>query len=384
MNLKSFTHHFTVKASILIAVVVLTRWAVGGFDFSYFIVAGSHSCDSTVTEIMVQPGYSYDGEYYYRYAIAPLNTDNPFHGIYVSTPAYRHQRIFYPVLTWIFSLGGKKLAIPLVMVLVNFLCFILFIQGTKKLLNNWYAASHYLMIALLLPGIWMALARDLAEVVEICLFVYIALALHHQRKFAFCLLATAMLFTRETSILVLIAIMAQQLILFVRTRERERLSWLMYSTIPIVLFLCFKLWLMWQYQTTTDIGAFNLNMIPLKGFYEGFLLQWYAALQNGLRGSMILLFSILQLFFIGWSLLLGLSQKTENKWLANIIILWLVVCPFLSLRIWETDWGFARALTIPLFCSMLLAACANALSKKYLMFAVGLLLLLLVRLVVKV
>jgi hypothetical protein len=372
----------------MIVLFVLLRWAVGGFDISYFIVAGSQSCDSTVTQIMVQPGYSYDGEYYYRYALAPLNAENPYQGIYVSTPAYRHQRILYPIITWFFSLGGKAFMIPFMLVFVNVCCFVLFIAGAKKLLERFGIQPHYLIITLLLPGVWMALARDLAEVVEICLFVYLVLAYCDKNKLLFLVLATAILFTRETSGIVLAAFALHNLYFFVKHNKREAIHWLACAVVPVMLFVLFKYWVMKQYQTTTDTGAFNFNILPFKGLLDGSIAQWNGVMQTGVRGVMILLFSLAHIALIGWAFVLGLSHKNKlsdtHKWMRSIIILWILVCLFLGVRMWETDWGFARALTIPLFCAMFLSASTNRLSKIYIIAAIGLQFLMLVRLIAKV
>src|SRR5215472_11587855 len=61
----------------------------------------------------------YDGQFYYRLALDPTNLRPIAYGI-TWDHAFRLQRIGYPALTWLFSLGQHKLT-PIVLVAVNVL-----------------------------------------------------------------------------------------------------------------------------------------------------------------------------------------------------------------------------------------------------------------------
>src|SRR3984893_1910126 len=82
----------------------------------------------------------YDGQFYYQIARDPLHAA-PF----LDKPAYRYQRIVYPLLVAILSVGQAKL-IPYMLLLVNFVSIVL---GTevfarlliKKNLSPWYSLA---------------------------------------------------------------------------------------------------------------------------------------------------------------------------------------------------------------------------------------------------
>ena len=87
--------------------LVLGRLAISGFDASYFIVAGTDYVDAhaTPTPIALQPGQGYDGQFFYRYSLSPSDFSKQAHGVTVDHPAYRIQRIAYPLVVWLLSMG---------------------------------------------------------------------------------------------------------------------------------------------------------------------------------------------------------------------------------------------------------------------------------------
>jgi len=60
---------------IIILGFTFFRFVVGGFNFSYFIVAGSDfvNQETVHSNTIVNDGQGYDGQFFYRYAHAPLN-----------------------------------------------------------------------------------------------------------------------------------------------------------------------------------------------------------------------------------------------------------------------------------------------------------------------
>lgn len=97
--------------------------ALHRFDASIFIVAGDRYVDQSklISPIIVQPrSDGYDGQFYYRMALAPLAFTNPVFGVRLDNPAWRTQRIVYPLVAWAAAFGRGDL-IPLSLFLVNFL-----------------------------------------------------------------------------------------------------------------------------------------------------------------------------------------------------------------------------------------------------------------------
>jgi hypothetical protein len=82
-----------------------------GLDPSIFIVAGDKFVDGSRTIFPVKilkNSYGYDGQFYYRFALAPFDTSQPGYGIRIDNPPYRMQRIVYPVLAWLLSAGQPR------------------------------------------------------------------------------------------------------------------------------------------------------------------------------------------------------------------------------------------------------------------------------------
>jgi hypothetical protein len=382
-----------IRHLILIVILfVALRWAVGGFDFSYFIHAGTSSCDSTVTSIIVQKGYNFDGLFFYRYALNPFSFENPYLGISVYDPVYRHQRIFYPIITWLFSAGGMQAMVPFMLVLVNVLAFVFIIIGTKKLLHAWNITTSSVFIALLIPGAWMGLARDLAEPLELCFFIYLLLAYKKNKQLHFFLLATAMVFTRETSAIVLLAFCINQAwdCLRIKTIHQQHIKWVVVAVVPVMAFVAFRYILHHGYAQSMSPRLFTLDIIPFKGLIEGFTMQWNEIEETGLKGILKLLSSILGLILIfavmfnAYSCMNKHTSTSDERWILIIMTTWILFSTFLGLRVWVTDWGFLRALDLALYGALLICCAHNKLSPRSISAFFIYMIFLLIRLVVKV
>src|ERR1700736_5483090 len=92
-----------------------------GGDISRFVIAGGPNVDAS----KVPPGLTvipniggYDGLTFYRLALNPFTSVQAANGIRLDNPAYRQQRIVYPLIVWILSLGHHEW-IPTLLVVVN-------------------------------------------------------------------------------------------------------------------------------------------------------------------------------------------------------------------------------------------------------------------------
>jgi len=117
---------------VLAAPIAFTGWLVfvvarlAGFadgKLNLFIESGttySHPA-LMIPRVSHVRGKGYDGQFYYRFAINPVNWHPTAYGITIDHP-YRYTRIGYSVAAWLLSMGGHASALPLVLVLVNLLC----------------------------------------------------------------------------------------------------------------------------------------------------------------------------------------------------------------------------------------------------------------------
>ena len=98
-----------VLAHLVLALPILARH---GFDTSVFVVAGDRyvTAAQTATPIIVRPhSDGYDGQFYYRLAVAPLSAQMQAYGVNLVHPAWRMQRILLPLAAYLLSVGQPGL-----------------------------------------------------------------------------------------------------------------------------------------------------------------------------------------------------------------------------------------------------------------------------------
>src|SRR5581483_3116679 len=100
----------------------LARWQVWAHGhLTLFIMAGhTYTHRSQLPHgVLRVPSAGYDGQFYYRLALDPVNWSRTAFGITMDQ-SYRYTRIGYPVLAWLASLGQHQL-VPMALVAINLL-----------------------------------------------------------------------------------------------------------------------------------------------------------------------------------------------------------------------------------------------------------------------
>src|SRR5258707_10438508 len=100
---------------------VVCLWNARGRDVSRFIVLGANAVDraSVPGDVALLPDSNgYDGAAFYRLALDPFTRRATEFGITLDLPAYRQQRILYPLLVWCLSAGHHE-RVPAVLLWVN-------------------------------------------------------------------------------------------------------------------------------------------------------------------------------------------------------------------------------------------------------------------------
>ena len=307
-------------------------------DFGSFIVHGSSF--STQTEnpkfpIMDEGGY--DGQFYARFALNPFNIEESAHGVRVDRPAYRYQRILYPLTAFVLSFGSEDL-VPFSLVLVNALSLIFIFFITRKLLIKIDVPEWYALVLAFLPGLLMSLGRDLAEPLALALGLGSFYAVKNARLFTYAVLSSLCVLSRETSIILFAMIGLSYLTLY-KVSDRK----IIFFIIPGFIFI------IWQLILTKIFGAPGfltgpknfgvpfggmiayLDSIPTRSIKEIAVQSLYqvwifALLWIGLRSSQI-----------------G-SKDLLQRSLSFIFILWSILAVFFTDMIWEDDWSFCRVL----------------------------------------
>jgi hypothetical protein len=224
-------------------------WAQG--SISRFILVGRHfSRPSQLPHgIPVAPTYGYDGQFFYRLALNPLNFHRTAYGITMDRP-YRYMRIGYPALTWLVSLGQHFL-VPIMLVAVNIAAI-----GALGYLGALFAVGggRHALAGLLMPGYFgliTSLSRDTAEpLAAVCLLAGLLAVRARRPVLAAALLAYGVL-TRETVMVAVAALAIMRVIGILRRRHgpgRDDLAW----AIPTAVFLA------WQVVVKAATGSIPL------------------------------------------------------------------------------------------------------------------------------
>lgn len=199
-----------VTAALYLA-FVLARLAAFGWDPSAFVVAGDGITDvrETPANLGVNRGVDgYDGQAYYRLARDPLTTEVSDHGIGFTRPAYWQTRIGYPATVWVVSAGGREALVPLAMLGVNLLAVVALAAGTARLARDRGLSPWLALIPTLWAGYLVGVAQDLTEPLAGALLVGTLLALRHHRWTIATAALTAAALTRETSLILAVAVLA--------------------------------------------------------------------------------------------------------------------------------------------------------------------------------
>ncbi len=198
MDLRARTRQF--GPAYLIALLVLTVYAC---VFAVRVRADGSALPFVVMGTSNTPGnHGYDGQFYYRIAIAPLGTSRGLDNV-----AYRYQRIGYPMLARALSVGRNAL-VPGALVLINIVAVAIGTLVCARFLraNGFHPA--YALAWALYAGQVAAFWRDLAEPFAMLLVACALMAVRVDRvPLAGVLLAAAVL-TKETALLFAAAVAA--------------------------------------------------------------------------------------------------------------------------------------------------------------------------------
>ncbi len=228
-----------VLAALAFALVRWRTWAHG--HISKFILVGRHFA----TPSQLPPGmpvaktYGYDGQFFYRLALNPLNFHHTAYGITMDRP-YRYMRIGYPALTWLISFGQHSL-VPVMLVAVNIAAI-----GAMGYLGAVFAVhgGRHALAGLLMPGyfgILTSLSRDTAEPLAAACLLAALLAVRARRPvLAAALLAFGVL-TRETVMVAVAALAIMRVVGVLRHQQpprprRDDLAW----AVPAVAFAAWQ------------------------------------------------------------------------------------------------------------------------------------------------
>jgi hypothetical protein len=211
--------HVGILGGLIALAVVLGRLHVAADgDISRFVVAGDAYVDPAVVEpeiYVYEDSFGYDGQFFWRLAIDPVNWElSRQHGVHFDN-AYRPPRIVYPVVAWLAAAGQPGL-VAWTMVGVNVvavgvvagLSALVAQHGSRPALSGLLIAST--------PGLVFALSRDLSDVVTLAAVLAGVVALLRRRPALATLAWTVAVLSREQALVVIAGYAIWRLVTVVR------------------------------------------------------------------------------------------------------------------------------------------------------------------------
>jgi hypothetical protein len=318
--------------------------------------------DSVPPGVPIIPNeWGYDGQFYYRLALTPFTRTPTAYGIRLDAPAYREQRLLYPLLARALALGRVE-RIPAAMVVLNVL-----LLGGLALLGARLAerAGRHPLWGLVVPlGVpfLYSLSRDLAEILEATLIAGALLLRDRHRLAAGLLLALAVL-SRETALLLAGAIALTAVIETRGHLGRAMVRVWPEVAPPLIAYAAVQIWL-WSVWGTTGSGqgaGSNIGL-PFVGVVTALRT---ARIDHFLEVGYLLIFAVMVA-----------RNRRGNPAPGVIGVAWILYAVLLSLTspsVWDGSAAFFRAATELLFLgSLLLLSSATAGARRMLWSGIGL------------
>jgi hypothetical protein len=306
------------------------------YDISHFVQAGDffvNPAQAPANLSILHNSLGYDGQFYYRLAITPFTNERTAFGVTLDTPYYRQQRIGYPLLAWLFSLGRPGL-VPFALVLVNYVCLCL-----MGWLGGVYAQSinrHALwgVVFPLYPGFILVLMRDLTEITELFFLLAAFVCMHlNLRRRTILFLALAVL-TKETALLAVMVLLISH-----RVDKWYHIFKPRLQLLPVLLFGFWQGWLCYQWGWGLSRDFQNNIGYPFIGYLSFFretsLLSNHWQYVWFIELCVIMAFTIVIVYT---GLTVDINIDVKLSWIFYLILVYL-----LTRSVWVEDWAFLRA-----------------------------------------
>jgi hypothetical protein len=239
---------------ICLAYVLLTL-ARYNFDPKYFALIGTQYDPGLPNG---RPGY--DGQFAYQIARDPLNGWTK-----TDMPAYRYQRIVYPIVARVLALGNADL-VPWALIVVGIIALTIGVWLTEEILQHFQISRWYALIYGLSAGMLMSVRLDLTEPLAYALAqAGVLLALKDRWRWAAVALSIAAL-TKEMTL----AVAAGIGLVYLFQRQWSRLL-----AFSVIVLLPFTIWqiVLWRWFGQFGIGsggalATPFEIVPLRGLWS--------------------------------------------------------------------------------------------------------------------
>lgn len=332
-----------MPAAVVAVAYGLLLWrhlALASFDPATFVLAGLPYTDPAQAPATLPVGPTgYDGQFYYRLALDPFSSSRTVHGIAFDAPAYRYQRIGYPLIVWLLSAGQQSL-VPALLIGVNYvgICLVPLLAGRYGV----HVGRHAWWGALIgvYPGFIYTITRDLTEIVAVVFLLAGLLALRLRRDVLAGVMLAAAVLTRETTLLV----SGAGLLVALACRRRPGATgvrpWRPFAA-AVLVYAVWQLVMVALWGVPSVAAGSSTLGAPFRGL--GGLVQDVSALSTAIRW----IWAAELLLLAGLAIVVAASLRATRAGpvVALAWCLYAAFAVFYSGSVWEGDTAFLRALT---------------------------------------
>jgi hypothetical protein len=357
----------------------LARWQIWAKGhLSLFVMAGhvyTHPAQLPRGLLLV-PSDGYDGQFYYRLALDPLNWNKTAFGITMDQ-SYRYTRVGYPVLAWLVSAGQHQF-VPIALVVVNLLAV-----AAMAVLGGIFArdSSRHALWGLAFAayfGLVISVGRDTAEpLAEACMLGGLlayrrAESSAHSPRVMYALTTAAFAIgavTRETILFAPAAIAVVRIVAIIRRRANPGLAdltWVVPAAVYGLLEIAVHFVVKGEFPLLANTSR-NLT-VPFKAMLHALHVEIANINTAHLSPYDIALleYATLAIFILAGLAVLFITTAPAHERLA--FVFFVLQLGLLSGQIWNSTFGEGRSLIEPYLMALvlLLATPQRYMSRRYL------------------
>jgi hypothetical protein len=307
-------------------------------DVSLFVIAGGPNVDARKVPagLTVIPNIGgYDGLTFYRLALDPFTSEQTAFGIRLDNPPYRNQRIVYPFIVWMLSLGHARW-VPMLLVAVNIAAAAVLAAFGGAFSKRFGHHGLWGVILPLYPGFVLTFSRDLAEIVATMFAMGAIWAITARRNVTAAILLTCAVLTREPTLLLAFALAGAWLI--ERLLHRERRFAPVVFALPIVVYSLWQVFLTLRWGVSPLRSGAPATALPFVEFARFFAVSAARRSQEQRLNFLECLFLASVVMTIVW---IWRRTRTPLEW-RFAWLGYLALAAVLPHTIWMEDFGFLR------------------------------------------
>ncbi|HEX3068302.1 MAG TPA: hypothetical protein VHX14_06985 [Thermoanaerobaculia bacterium] len=307
-------------------------------DVSLFVIAGGVNVDARKVppDLTVIPNIGgYDGITFYRLALDPFTAARTEFGITLDNPPYRNQRIAYPFIVWLFSLGHARW-VPALLVIVNIAAAAAMAAFGGAFSRRLGYHALWGVIVPLYPGFLLTLSRDLAEIVASMFAMGAIWAISARRNVTAAILLTCAALTREPTLLLAFALAGAWLIERLLRRER-RVAAVVFLT-PVIVDVLWQVFLTIRWGVSPLRSGAPATALPFVEFARFFAASAARRTQEQRINFLECLFLAAVMMAVVW---IWRRTRAPIEWRLAWLG-YLALAAILPHTIWMEDYGFLR------------------------------------------